>query len=154
MSESRLSQKLMIKPISDIAYTAWLKLWRDYQNFYQSKISHEISVNTWNKLIAADLNHIYGFAAVLDQRVVGIVHVIEHDSCWTMQPYAYLQDLYVDSEVRSQGIARQLIEAVYANAKLKNCDRVYWLTHESNKNAQILYDKVAKQTGFIQYRMT
>lgn len=98
MSEPRLSQKLMIKPISDIGYSAWLKLWREYQNFYQSKISHEISFNTWNKLIAADLSHMYGFAAILDQHVVGIVHVVEHDSCWTMQPYAYLQDLYVNSE--------------------------------------------------------
>jgi len=31
---------------------------------------------------------------------------------------------------------------------------VYWLTHESNHKARLLYDKVAKKTGFIQYRMS
>jgi hypothetical protein len=30
-------------------------------------------------------------------------------------------------------------------------ERVYWLTHESNATARKLYDRVAKNTGFIQY---
>lgn len=153
MSKKIFDQTISIKPMSDISYTAWFDLWVGYQRFYQCEISKDVSLNTWKKLIAADVSHMYGFAAILDQRVLGIVHVIEHDSCWTIQPYAYLQDVYVNPEFRSQGIARQLIEAVYAHAKSKKCDRVYWLTHESTQKAHILYDKVAKQTGFIQYRM-
>lgn len=31
-------------------------------------------------------------------------------------------------------------------------DRVYWLTQENNERARKLYDKVAQQTGFIQYK--
>lgn len=50
-------------------------------------------------------------------------------------------------------MARKLIEHVYQVAQQRNCDRVYWLTQESNRQAQVLYDKVAKKTGFIQYRM-
>lgn len=30
--------------------------------------------------------------------------------------------------------------------------RVYWLTHETNATARILYDKVAEHSGFIVYR--
>ena len=30
-------------------------------------------------------------------------------------------------------------------------ERVYWLTHESNDTARVLYDSVAQNTGFIQY---
>ena len=30
--------------------------------------------------------------------------------------------------------------------------RVYWLTQENNERARKLYDKVAQQTGFIQYK--
>ena len=45
-----------------------------------------------------------------------------------------------------------MIEAVYAEAHKKNCSRVYWLTQETNYQARILYDQVAINTGFIQYR--
>ena len=32
------------------------------------------------------------------------------------------------------------------------CSRVYWLTHEANADAIVLYEKVAERSGFIQYR--
>jgi hypothetical protein len=31
-------------------------------------------------------------------------------------------------------------------------ERVYWLTHESNATARALYDRMATNAGFIQYR--
>ena len=33
-----------------------------------------------------------------------------------------------------------------------DASRVYWLTHESNAQAMLLYDKIADRTGFVQYR--
>lgn len=54
----------------------------------------------------------YGFVAEVNGEVVGIVHVIEHDSCWTIKPYAYLQDLFTDAAFCGQGIAQYLIEYV------------------------------------------
>lgn len=146
----KLNHKII--PLSDIQFDAWFSLWHAYQVFYQAKIAQPISQNTWNKLIDAQQPQIYGFACIQNEQVVGIVHIIEHDSCWTIKPYAYLQDLYVDENYRNQGIARQLIEHVYQITQSRECDRVYWLTHESNETAQLLYDRVAKKTGFIQYR--
>jgi GNAT superfamily N-acetyltransferase len=46
----------------------------------------------------------------------------------------------------------KLIEAVYAEAKLRGCSRVYWLTHETNKDAMLLYDRIGARSGFVQYR--
>jgi hypothetical protein len=45
-----------------------------------------------------------------------------------------------------------LIEAVYAAAREAGSPRVYWMTHETNAQARILYDKIAERSGFIQYR--
>jgi len=45
-----------------------------------------------------------------------------------------------------------LIEAVYQKARVANASRVYWLTQSNNTQARILYDKVADNLGFIQYR--
>jgi quinol monooxygenase YgiN len=45
-----------------------------------------------------------------------------------------------------------LIEHVYKTAAENGCSRVYWLTHETNTDAMVLYDRVADKSGFIQYR--
>lgn len=66
--------------------------------------------------------------------------------------YCYLQDLFVQTDNRAKGCGKSLIEAIYAEAHKKNCSRVYWLTQETNYQARILYDQVAINTGFIQYR--
>jgi len=64
----------------------------------------------------------------------------------------YLQDLFTAEAARGKGVGRKLIEAVYQRAKAAGASRVYWMTHESNAQAMILYDKVAVKSGFLQYR--
>lgn len=88
-----------------------------YQAFYQTRLSDELSTHTWQRLTSAESAHIYGFAPLLEQQMVGFVHVIEHDSCWTFKLYAYLQDLFTHPDYRGQGVARLLIEQVYTEAK-------------------------------------
>ena len=48
-------------------------------------------------------------------------------------------------------MARKLIEAVYDAADTAGAAKVYWLTHDSNAAARLLYDQVARHRGFIQY---
>ena len=50
------------------------------------------------------------------------------------------------------GLGRRLIEHVYGAAAAVGCSRVWWLTHESNADAMVLYERVAAKSGFIQYR--
>ena len=49
-------------------------------------------------------------------------------------------------------MGRALIEAVYEKARAVGSPRVYWQTHETNRTARELYDKVAELSGFIVYR--
>ena len=83
---------------------------------------------------------------------VGIVHWIFHRSCWTTGAYCYLQDLFVAPSIRGSGIGRALIQHVYAAAAEAGASRVHWLTHETNTDAMLLYDRIATKSGFIQYR--
>ncbi len=65
---------------------------------------------------------------------------------------AYLEDLFVSPAVRGHGLGRALIGAVEAVAREVNASRLYWLTHETNSQAQELYNKLAERARFVHYR--
>lgn len=142
---------MYIRTARENDFAQWLALWLGYQEFYKATIPEHITNTTWKRFM--DTNEpMYCAVAELDDRLVGIVHYIHHRSCWTEGDYTYLQDLFVEPGLRAQGVGRALIEHVYAKAKEAGASRVYWLTHESNTNAMVLYDQVANKSGFIQYR--
>lgn len=130
---------------------AWKPLWASYQAFYEVAIAPEVSDMTWARLLdpAEPIN---GLLAWDDERAVGLVHFIWHRSTWTTGDYCYLQDLFVHGAARGSRIGRRLIEAVYAAAAERGCSRVHWLTHETNADAMLLYDRIAERSGFVQYR--
>ncbi|MDQ1469634.1 MAG: hypothetical protein QOJ99_1114 [Bryobacterales bacterium] len=144
-------RELTIRPLAEADRAAWEPLWAGYAAFYKAAIPAEITELTWRRFHdpAEPMNALGCFA---DGELRGIVHYIFHRSCWTEGPYCYLQDLFTDPEFRGGGIGRSLIEAVYARAAEAGASRVYWLTHETNRTAMELYDKVAERTGFVQYR--
>ncbi len=129
----------------------WEPLWRGYLEFYGAVVADDVTDLTFRRLLdpAEDL-----FCIVVEQGgiLVGIVQCVLHRSTWTAAPYCYLQDLFVSPDARDQGVGRSLIEAVYARADEVGAARVYWLTHETNATARVLYDAVAVRSGFIQYR--
>ncbi len=130
----------------------WLPLWQAYQVFYKTQIPDNVTAQTWARFLDSSEPMHCAVAEGNDGQLLGIVHYIFHRSCWTAGDYVYLQDLYTESAVRGQGIGRALIEHVYATAEHDAAARVWWLTHESNRDAMHLYDKVADRSGFIQYR--
>lgn len=142
---------IQIRPFSPEDRHAWEPLWQGYLTFYKSTVPAEVTDTTWQRL-NDPAEPMYGLVAVLDGKIVGIVHYIYHRSTWTMGDYCYLQDLFTSKEARGRGVGRALIEAVSEKAKAAGASRVYWLTHETNTDAQALYDKVASRSGFIQYR--
>jgi GNAT superfamily N-acetyltransferase len=134
----------------------WLPLWRGYQSFYKVDLSPEQTALNWQRFQdpAEPM-----FCAVAEEdspdggsRLVGMVHYIYHRSCWTAGDYCYLQDLFTAPDCRGRGVGRALIEHVYAAAEAAGASRVWWLTHETNTDAMLLYDRIAAKSGFLQYR--
>ncbi len=139
-------------------HAAWLPLWRGYQAFYKVDLPEATTETTWARLLdPAEPMHLAlaelaGPAAPGSGRIVGMVHFIEHRSCWSTLNSLYLQDLFTAPEARGKGVGRALIEHVYAQAPRLGAGKVHWLTHESNTDAMFLYDQVAEKPGFVQYR--
>lgn len=131
----------------------WESLWDGYLDFYQATIDPVVIEVTWSRLL--DPNEPMMALVAKDagtHELLGLVHCVFHRGTWSIGDFCYLEDLFVAASARNQGIGRALIEAVYNRADAKKCERVYWLTHEENTEARKLYDKVARNLGFIQYR--
>jgi GNAT superfamily N-acetyltransferase len=149
-TEESAMTSLQIRPLAAADRAAWEPLWKGYQDFYQVDLS-EVTDLTWQRFLDPD-EPIHALGAFDEGRLVGIVHYVFHRSGWLAEPTTYLQDLFTDAACRGKGVGRALIEAVYQAAKARGSKRVYWLTHESNAPGRLLYDKVATNAGFIQYR--
>ena len=140
-----------IRPIRADERAEWESLWQNYQAFYKVVIPDQTTAVTWARL--HDPKEAMGvFGAYMNGRLCGIVHYLFHRSCWTVGDYCYLQDLFVAEGARNLGVGRALILAVEDRARAAGASRVYWLTHETNADARVLYDRLAERSGFIQYR--
>ena len=124
-------------------------LWKEYQQFYTVELPAAVTEGTWRRMHDGTL---HGFGARdAAGELMGIVHYLFHEDTWSLQRACYLQDLYVDPQARGTGCAHQLIEAVVAAAQHAGTNPPYWLTHETNTRARKLYDRVARNHGFLQY---
>jgi GNAT superfamily N-acetyltransferase len=141
-----------IAPLRPAEHERWLQLWSEYQTFYGIELPVTVTESAWRRLHNGRL-HGLGARDTGDQ-LLGIVHFLFHEDSWSTAPACYLQDLYVHPSARGTGCGRQLIEAVSAAALAAGANPPYWLTHESNKTARRLYDRLAKNLGFIQYSYT
>ena len=144
-----------IRPIAREDYAAWHALWLGYNAFYgrhgETALPEEITRTTWERFFDAG-EPVHALVAEYEGRLVGIAHYLFHRSTTQIGPSCYMQDLYTAASARGKGVARQLIEEVYAQARAAGSPRVYWQTHETNHTAMLLYDKVADKSGFLVYR--
>jgi GNAT superfamily N-acetyltransferase len=143
---------LTIRAIEEKDKSQWLKLWAGYLEFYKSTISPEQTELTWKRLINNELK-MFGFVAEEENGVIGFTHCLFRPSTWTETDYCYLEDLFVDPNIRGKGVGRALMEKVVDLAKEKKSKRVYWTTQEFNKTARILYDSITPVSEFVQYRL-
>jgi len=151
--ESPEKNIIKIRTAASSDYDDWCLLWNNYQVFYKVKLSDEVTNTTWKRLL--DPNEPMHLAlAEVDGKVVGFTHYIEHRTTWAINYSVYLQDLYVFDNLRGRKIGRALIEHVYEYGKKIGTSKVHWLTHNTNSQAIILYDKVATKSGYIQYLKT
>ena len=143
---------LTIRAIEEKDKDQWLKLWAGYLEFYKSTISLEQTELTWKRLINNELK-MFGFVAESEEGIIGFTHCLFRPSTWTETDYCYLEDLFVDPNIRGKGVGRSLMDKVFELAKEKKSKRVYWTTQEFNKTARVLYDSITPVSEFGQYRL-
>ena len=150
-----MNDQLTIRNASKDDFPRWKPLWIGYNTFYgrvgPTALPSEITQMTWSRFFDA-YEPIHAIVAEQAGRLLGLAHFLFHRSTIHIAPVCYLQDLFTVEEARGKGVGRALINAVYQRASAAGSPRVYWQTHETNRVAMQLYDKVAERSGFVVYR--
>ncbi len=146
---------LAIRSVVAADRAQWQPLWDGYNAFYgradATALPAPVTERTWARFFDPS-EPVHALVAERSGRLVGLAHYLLHRSTTHIEPVCYLQDLFTQAQTRAQGVGRALIEAVAARARAAGAPRLYWLTHESNATARLLYDRVARHSGFIVYR--
>ncbi|MCK0167366.1 GNAT family N-acetyltransferase [Jannaschia sp. S6380] len=140
-----------LRPIAAGDRDAWGTLWSAYLDFYRISLPPAVHDTAFASLLSRDPASFDGRLAWRGDEALGLVHWVFHPNLWRPEGVCYLQDLFTVPAARGRGIARRLIEAVYAAADRRGAPRVYWLTQEFNYAGRMLYDRIGRKTAFIRY---
>ena len=143
---------MQVRHLRPADHADWLRLFRGYIGFYNASVPEPVIEQTWARCLGARDGFLGLVAVDAGGAVVGIANVLFHPSTWSATSYCYLEDLFVDPDRRAQGLGRALIEAVYREADARGATRTYWTTQAGNEAARALYDRLATQAPFVQYR--
>jgi GNAT superfamily N-acetyltransferase len=142
---------LNIRLVNESDRPEWDPLWRGYNAFYEMQLASDVTDASWRRFLDP-VEPLHALVADIDGHLTGFAHYLLHRSTWAADYYCYLEDLFVTPAMREHGIGQALVDAVEAAAREADASRLYWSTHETNINAQRLYDRLAKRSGYIQYR--
>lgn len=130
----------------------WLELWDGYLAFYKQELSHQQTELTWERLLHAK-DGLHAIVAELDGQLVGLAHYFWTPSTWQQNKDLYLEDLFVSPSVRGKGVGKALIEALVDVCLKAGGSKVHWQTHQTNQTAIALYEKLAKQSEFVVFKI-
>lgn len=130
-------------------FASWMTLWKGYLAFYESELDDAVTLLTWQRILSPDSGLLCRLAET-DRQVVGFVICVIHPGTWSTQSLCYLEDLFVATDMRSNGIGSALIKAIHDEARRKDWSKIYWVT-KSNNPARALYDRIATLDDFVRY---
>jgi GNAT superfamily N-acetyltransferase len=139
-----------VRRLREADHEPWLGLWHGYLHFYRERLDDEVTRHSFRRLCDGERSMI-GLVAERDDALVGFAHLVFHPSSWSTSDYCYLEDLYVAPAARGSRTGEALFDAVYAIARERGSQHVYWHTQQYNGRARSLYDQVGHATSFVVY---
>lgn len=129
----------------------WRELFDAYTRFYEREPREDITRHTWSRIMNPDCPVHAIVSESANRNIVGIANYLIHENTSQLTPVCYLQDLFVDPEVRGSGVGGLLIDWLIEEMKSQAWSRLYWNTRENNYRARSLYDQYTPHSGFVRY---
>ena len=130
---------------------AFRRLWAGYLAFYRTDLAEAVTARTWARILDPG-SPIFARLAEAGGAVVGFAVCVVHEGSWVDSPILYLEDLFVDADLRGRGIGRRLIEDLRALGRQNGWSRLYRHTEADNHAARALYDRFVQADG-VRYRI-
>ena len=147
-----MSDVIIVRPAEAADEARWRELWRDYLIFYEQALPQGVTDHTWLRILDPQ-SPIFAQMALHEGEVLGFAVAVVHEGTWTATPICYLEDLFVASEARGQGLGRALIDDLRALARAKGWSRLYWHTGSGNRRARALYDRYVAADLVVRYQL-
>ncbi len=91
----------------------------------------------------------YFWLGIFDEdKLIGFLHYVLHPITGFIEPACYMQDLFVSSNYRGQGIAKRLVWELESIGKLEKWARIYWFADKGDETVQKLYKNLGIEVNF------
>jgi GNAT superfamily N-acetyltransferase len=149
-----LAQGVEIRPARTEEIEEMLPLIRAYCEFYESSPPDE-GLKVMFETLITDPGQGAVFIAREKGNAVGFATLDWKWSSTKAARVGYLEDLWVDPDMRGRGIADALIETCADRCRELGLPAMLWLTQPSNRRAQKVYDRAgATPETLIEYDLT
>lgn len=151
LADGERSRMTQYRITSDVAAhrSEWERLYSGYAAYYKVDQTAEMRERTWGWIMEGRITCLMALDA--DGRPVGIAHIREFLRPLMSSVGGYLDDLFVDPNLRGGGIVDQLFAAARELGKARGWSVIRWITRDDNYRARAVYDKVATRTNWITY---
>ena len=154
-----MAKSWKVRHVNASEFDSWSELFRGYCDFYHWPTSDEHQRQIWSWI--HDEATVEALVAVQVDDAgaeVGTARGLAHLREW-VRPLrgvkcGYLDDLFVDQDLRGSGAVDALFAAMNEIALERGWMVIRWTTADDNYRARGTYDKVATRTNWITYDMT
>ena len=143
-----------IEPITQAQLEQLLPLIAAYQRFYEVEDVDEERNRAFFTRFIAPSNDGLLLGAWRANELLGYACLYWHFTSLVPAETVLMNDLFVVTEARGQGVGRALIEASASVARKRGAHHLEWATAPDNKTAQRLYDATgAERSTWIEYEL-
>lgn len=139
-----------IRALQPTDRVAWDRLYAGYAGFYKVTQTPEMRDTVWGWL-HDPAHETQGLVAVVNGAVVGLAHFRPYARPLSASVGGFLDDLFVDPDLRGSGAAAALLAALADEGRKRGWTVIRWITAEDNYRARGLYDRVADRTKWVTY---
>ena len=142
---------IRILPLAERHRADWERLYAGYAGFYGVTQTPEMRERVWSWI--HDPAHETEALVAEDEtgRAVGLAHFRAFARPLSATTGGFLDDLFVDPQMRGRGVADALLAALAVEARKRGWSVVRWITAEDNARARAVYDRTAKLTPWRMY---
>ena len=146
--------KPRIEPIAEAQFEQLLPLIAAYQRFYEAEDIDEERNRAFFTRFIAPSNDGMLLGAWLGKQLCGYACLYWHFTSLVPAETVLMNDLFVTTDARGQGVGRALVEASAEVARNRGAHHLEWATAPDNKTAQHLYDATgAERSTWIEYEL-